>query len=356
MLFLRHCTSLTGDPRDKIYSFVAMAANTGRTGYTGREGLDIQPNYGASVEDVYRDLAMRILSKERTLAILYVPRDPAAPTKLNLPSWVPHLSISTETLSLTGVEMNFGHDYPYMAAAESQCFPQFRNEESLLGLSGFIFDVVNEIGETAEMELGRTEGVDFSQSIISAFAGRKHEWRWHALAGLSQTKRYVTGEGLAEANWKTLIASWTPTQMVTAQQKQQLFQAWLRGSRKEAYIGRLPWPLFEMAIILDMTLTGCQTFFRLICCLLFWKPEQKFDDVMACLVNRRLFRTVGGYMGIGYDATKVGDAIAVCEGGRLPLVVRKEGDGWRLIGDCYVHGIMHAEAYAETKCQLMWLV
>ena len=52
MLLLRHCTSLTADPRDKIYSFLGMAANAGAIGYVGREGLDLRPDYNASVEGV----------------------------------------------------------------------------------------------------------------------------------------------------------------------------------------------------------------------------------------------------------------------------------------------------------------
>ena len=96
--------------------------------------------------------------------------------------------------------------------------------------------------------------------------------------------------------------------------------------------------------------------FRLCCCLLFWTPELTFSEVMGCLFNRRLIRTSQGYIGIAYDAAKVGDAIAVCQGGRLPLVVRREGERWRLIGDCYVHGIMQGEVFAEEKCKTMWFV
>ena len=77
---------------------------------------------------------------------------------------------------------------------------------------------------------------------------------------------------------------------------------------------------------------------------------------MGCAGNRRLIRMKQGYIGLGYDAVRVGDSIAVCQGGRLPLVVRREGERWRLIGDCYVHGIMRGEVFAEKKCETMWFV
>jgi len=63
-----------------------MAANAGATGDIGKKGLDIRPDYQAFVEDVYCDLIKRMISKERTLAILYVPKDPGFTTNLNLPS------------------------------------------------------------------------------------------------------------------------------------------------------------------------------------------------------------------------------------------------------------------------------
>jgi hypothetical protein len=38
-------------------------------------------------------------------------------------------------------------------------------------------------------------------------------------------------------------------------------------------------------------------------------------------------------------------------GGRVPLILRQgeNEDKWELIGDCYVHGVMHGEAFDKTK-------
>jgi hypothetical protein len=77
------------------------------------------PYNSASVEDVYRDLTMRILSREHTLAILYVPKDPGQVSQFDLPSWIPDLSHPTDTASLTGMEHNYSQPCKYKAATVS---------------------------------------------------------------------------------------------------------------------------------------------------------------------------------------------------------------------------------------------
>ncbi|MCJ1250485.1 hypothetical protein MMC30_007713 [Trapelia coarctata] len=356
MLLLRHCTSLTTDPRDKIYSFMGMAANAGTTGYVGREGLEVKPDYNTSVEDVYRDLAMRMLSRERTLAILYVPRDPNSTTKLNLPSWVPDLSASTETASLLGVEHNFKHTVLYQAAGDSQCHPQFSENNTLLGLSGFIVDTITKTEETASIAQGKDTASSYVDIISSSFRDRKRAHDWRSMAGLLSRSTYITGERLQEAFWKTLIAGWTPGHEVSPERRQKLYRTWLRQTRRQMYLRLLPWPLFEIFLCLGMAVEMGWRMFRLCCCLLFWTPKEDFGEMMGCFANRRLIKTSKGYIGLAYDAVRVGDSIAVCQGGRLPLVVRREWKRWRLMGDCYVHGIMLGEVFAEEKCETMWFV
>jgi hypothetical protein len=62
--------------------------------------------------------------------------------------------------------------------------------------------------------------------------------------------------------------------------------------------------------------------------------------------GRSFFISQLGYIGFGPRNTKSGDIIAVLKRAQTPFVLRKEGKGeYRLIGECYVHGIMHGEAW-----------
>jgi hypothetical protein len=62
----------------------------------------------------------------------------------------------------------------------------------------------------------------------------------------------------------------------------------------------------------------------------------------------RLFTTnnPAAVLGTGLDGTRVGDIVCVMYGSDLPLVLRRVGNKgfYKLIGDCYVEGIMHGEA------------
>jgi hypothetical protein len=60
-------------------------------------------------------------------------------------------------------------------------------------------------------------------------------------------------------------------------------------------------------------------------------------------------------MGLAPEATKKGDSIALLKGGRLPFVLRKEGENWAMLGSCYIHGIMYGEGFDEKGCGTMWI-
>lgn len=68
---------------------------------------------------------------------------------------------------------------------------------------------------------------------------------------------------------------------------------------------------------------------------------------MACLRDTlagwRFVVTKRGYIGVVPGLSRAGDVIAIMKGGRVPFVVRGSEERWRLIGECYVHGIMKGE-------------
>ncbi|PTB42994.1 hypothetical protein M441DRAFT_66759 [Trichoderma asperellum CBS 433.97] len=72
-------------------------------------------------------------------------------------------------------------------------------------------------------------------------------------------------------------------------------------------------------------------------------------------LGRRFFITKKGYFGLGPQKLKPGDRIAVLFGSGVPFVLRKcpaitGRRAWRIIGECYVHGIMQGEVI--RKCEL----
>lgn len=80
-----------------------------------------------------------------------------------------------------------------------------------------------------------------------------------------------------------------------------------------------------------------------------------FRSKMTVATQRRMIRTKEGLIGLAPELVQKGDFVCLFKGGMVPLVTRKVSSRLMLIGDSYVHGIMHGEAFEETKCKLMWI-
>ena len=68
-----------------------------------------------------------------------------------------------------------------------------------------------------------------------------------------------------------------------------------------------------------------------------------------------MFTTQDEYIGLGPKGMRSGDLIALFEGARVPYVIREDDEGYKLVGECYVHGIMSGERFEEGRCQRIWL-
>ncbi|KAH8726434.1 hypothetical protein GQ44DRAFT_705619 [Phaeosphaeriaceae sp. PMI808] len=54
-------------------------------------------------------------------------------------------------------------------------------------------------------------------------------------------------------------------------------------------------------------------------------------------------------MGLGYHDIRAGDLVVILRGGAIPFILRKDANGYHLIGNAYVHGIMQGEAVEEWR-------
>jgi hypothetical protein len=68
--------------------------------------------------------------------------------------------------------------------------------------------------------------------------------------------------------------------------------------------------------------------------------------------DRALFMTEKGYFGLGPRSTAKEDVIYVLYGCPVPVVLRKERENYRLVGECFVLGMMDDEAVEWVKDRL----
>ena len=348
-ILLPHRLALTTDPRDKIFALCGLADNA------GPEGLDVCIDYHLPVEKVYRDLAIKMLTWERNLDILSVPR---IDRFSDSPAWIPDWSRPVEVPSLIGSDYNVWSPSRYCASRATKCSPEFTQGGRLLGLAGFVFDEIAEAGETQPLKTGNDDAFSPTNQLLEEFEERKRYMNWRSIAGLLTKKKYVTGEDLEDAYWQVLIAGYNPGE-VTAADRERIkahYLTWTRHSLRFAYLRFLPSPLFEWALGFTMLVSVFWLILRLLMCLPLVATPSEFKQMMVCVATRKLVRTKKGYIGLASDAVRVNDSVVLCEGGKLPLVVREDGQVQRLVSDCYIHGIVHGEAFEEGKCGRMLFI
>jgi hypothetical protein len=67
------------------------------------------------------------------------------------------------------------------------------------------------------------------------------------------------------------------------------------------------------------------------------------------LMRNVVFTTSSGHFGTGDDTVEPGDLVCVLFGGNTPFVLRGIDNHYILVGECYVHGMMHGEAMAALE-------
>lgn len=76
----------------------------------------------------------------------------------------------------------------------------------------------------------------------------------------------------------------------------------------------------------------------------------RFHGLCKYACARRMFiRLANEWRGVGPFTVREGDIVVVLFGSRVPFVLRQQGDTYRLIGDCYMHGLMDGEAIQMWK-------
>ncbi|KAK0099322.1 hypothetical protein ONS95_006318 [Cadophora gregata] len=77
------------------------------------------------------------------------------------------------------------------------------------------------------------------------------------------------------------------------------------------------------------------------------------DLAMMCTQETSFSTTVKGYMGQGLQGIKAGDEILLVAGVSRPLIARRMGERYRLIGQAYVHGVMYGEKWPVDESELV---
>ncbi|KAI4863611.1 heterokaryon incompatibility protein-domain-containing protein [Hypoxylon rubiginosum] len=76
---------------------------------------------------------------------------------------------------------------------------------------------------------------------------------------------------------------------------------------------------------------------------------ERYADKTKDVIERRPCLTKNGLVGLAPPDSVPGDRLALLQAGKVPVALRQDVDGYRLIGEAYVHGAMYGEMFDNQK-------
>jgi hypothetical protein len=73
------------------------------------------------------------------------------------------------------------------------------------------------------------------------------------------------------------------------------------------------------------------------------------NAAIAACREHTCFNTASGLRGLGPAVMWPGDSVCVLYGASMPFIIRPEGAAYRLIGECYVYGLMRGQGVPEAS-------
>ena len=187
--------------------------------------------------------------------------------------------------------------------------------------------------------------------------------KWEQICGVPNNTPYHTGEAVWDVYWKTLYAGSYP--YGDAEQTQAAFEKWYSLFREMRLLGESAESRLEEIKNSESSKARKLAAKASIYAEVFWKGSKhawsvglnvnKILPARILAFHRTFFKTEKGYVGISSRHVTAGDAVALFEGGKVPLVIHEEEEEglWRIRGDAYIHGIMNGEEFDASKCSML---
>ncbi|KAI1305128.1 heterokaryon incompatibility protein-domain-containing protein [Xylaria venustula] len=293
--------------------------------------------------------------------------------KFKLPTWVPNWSKPTHMDPLPFLDG--GKESRFYAGSKDKCRILNTQNEDLLSLSGVKFDRIAKLADPWHPEndfppmsrkgisvLRNWEPLALTPVENCPYGGKKGRvealWRthladapgsrasppedrwlvecWYDRIGWAMkrpTYEDLRGKGI----WKT---AWIDTEYTHVGQKMHNHLMDLLGSEFERRVGARELSSEELSTNLSKSI---KKWFKA-------HDHKRYPDVARRIFkasgHRALYITEKGYMGLAPWNAKVGDVIAVLDGGKTPFLLRQipTSEMFKLVGETYVRGIMGGEA------------
>jgi hypothetical protein len=375
---------LVTDARDKVFGILSVATRaslriSSRPTTEPSEPQtpkELTADYSRSTVDVFTECARCLITGDTGLHLLsFVGRpldDIQTPKRVatawrvpNLPSWVPDLTLPIRPLPLWAVT---SRDPLYATASSLKPHFEFADEGRELRLQANKWDTVAAVGEDSNLFNALARGhlrgdiLNIVSDIGPTYAPTQEPTLtafWRTLIANASSE----GELPAPSTLAPLFIEWLVKMVDDAQSFSAL--SWPMRATMDK-ISQLPAPSHSRKANRTALHTAVNNFVNLFdsdtyplvrafgkVCVDFAARDARIkpfhDAFKANYLDRRLFVTRQGYLGIAPWTLREGDTVMIVPGSYVPFVFREwnEGGTWRLIGEAYVHGIMNGEAVKD---------
>ena len=322
-------TVFATNPLDKVYGLLGLMEQP--------VASLIKPDYTDTVVNVYRSFTLAAIEGTKSLdSIRHCPSAESSLFPSWVPDWRPALAATPLTVSDTAFHISKLAPAKVHVLATSQ----------LLSCRGFLFDRIDGMG-CMWAKGWSPDSVIQSKGTKNAYtsfeAARAAVWKSLTACHSIPEDRLTPDQ---ESDYSALLG--TPTMAAMDMPKDHPLGALVKSNVYE-------WCVESLKGDTDFVAAGrrMQEY--------FWQEVEPdhidpvhFRDALMQKdrvgLYRRLITTDRGYIGIALDIVAQGDAVAVLFGCSMPMVLRKQGGDsqgevyWRIIGECYIHGIMDGEA------------
>jgi hypothetical protein len=354
------------DKRDKIFALLGIMNKIAEQDLLPK--LTLRPDYRrkSSAACAFTTAAYAILSDCQNLGLLTTVTDKSVRSVPELPSWVPDFTSQGPNPIQTLIRSEEMSQFDPSNTREIAMKP-FRMDWGILCLHGIQVGTITMLSEPC---LDMTNYGHFERCA-------------QLILGCQEIYP-ATGQSRVEVLWRTILLDMDEFHHPAPDTLQPAFHHWisylaLKGVRLAKESGADPVAYLDGMRYLEQLansdasgtiptnefLTTCAKILGFIPSL-----DTPFDDddsdnctkelmqglelyhtiAFGTVPYRRLFTTDSGFIGLGPQSIGTGDTLWIISGCASPLVVRKVSkpkNGHELLGEAYVHGIMHGEAVDE---------
>lgn len=319
---LNHCRWLgCTDPRDRVYAYLGHPL---AHAYSDRK-LIVEPDYTKSVKEVYLDLAIQLIRKHQYRPLSSVEHDQQTLWD-GFPSWVPFWSDVEWVSNSFGVFTEFY--YQASAGAEPQ-LPVTDSERNLI-VQGMVVDTVRNCYRFTNADMASPTEFASKKSSPESYGVLKDVWA----AVRDEKASAYPNDQIIEVFSLTLCAGLSSYQSAEDNIEQ-------HRQDRAAYF-RLAGPAIGCEDLASMQGTTTEG-----------DAERYWVDMKLNIDGRSFIVTNKGRYGLGPCIVKPRDLICVFFGAKVLYILRgadtAEPNVYKLVGECYVHGLMRGEGVLDMS-------